>query len=170
MFAVVVFGFALAGAKLDINWKDCGDSTFHGHVQNLTVTPNPAELGKPFTVVGTGSSDEQLSGGSWELVVNALGKKVLDTTKDLCGDSEIDLPLMMGKVKIHGVSCPHAKGPLTPTIDVSLSSFVPKTAVEVQVTAKDQSKANLLCVSVNVTPEKANAEEQVENDVDTLLV
>merc|ERR1719159_1619543 len=125
MFAVFFVGFALAGSDLDITWKDCSDSTFHGKIQNLTITPNPAELGKPFTVSATGSADEQLTSGTWKIEANALGKKVLDKHENLCGDTEIDLPLMMGKIKIQGVACPHSKGPLTAGMVISLSSFVP---------------------------------------------
>jgi len=57
------------GGTLAITWEDCGDTSTHGKVTDLE--PKSITIGQPGTMTGTGTVDEDVSGGTFEIDVTA---------------------------------------------------------------------------------------------------
>jgi hypothetical protein len=146
---------ALASATtLNVQWKDCGDSSYHAKVQTVTYTPNPPTLGTPLHITMKGTNNEQVTGGTVTMAISAFGRQIKQEELKVCGDSEIDLPLGMGHIAVHGLTCPSAAGALTLTQEVTLPSFMPAPSASVHVTAKDQNGNNLFCMDTTISKAK----------------
>lgn len=142
---------ALAQCKtVDIKWKDCSDSSYHGKVKDIKITPNPPVLGKPISVEATGSLDEGVSGGQYELKIKKL-ITILDHKDNVCGNSTIKLPLGMGSITVVGLTCPTKAGTVTLGQDMTISESAPSGTIDIDLTAKDAKGGNLVCVSVTAT-------------------
>ena len=148
---------AAAGGQINIAWKDCGDADTHGKTTSLE--PSTATLGEKTSIVGKGSVDEDISGGSFELTVSVpiLGK-LLDHTGDICTAESISLPLSLGTLDWKGMSCPVSAGAVEIDMDMTLSSSIPSSAAKttVNLSGKSTSGDKLLCVQLQTT---AAAEE-----------
>merc|ERR1719409_937085 len=72
-----------------------------------------------------GTNNEQVTGGTVTMAISAFGRQIKQEELKVCGDSEIDLPLGMGHIAVHGLTCPSAAGALTLTQEVTLPSFMP---------------------------------------------
>merc|ERR1712050_689874 len=79
----------VTGGTLKLNWKDCGDSSTHGKVTGLT--PDTLTLGQKTTTTGTGTIDEAVTGGSFNIKVNA-GILKQTFTGDICAQKTFNLP------------------------------------------------------------------------------
>merc|ERR1712072_888444 len=78
------------GGTLKLSWSDCGAG--HGKVTGLS--PNSLTLGQKTTVTGTGNIDEALSGGTFDIHVQA-GFVSKEYSGDICKAKTFDV-----KVKI----------------------------------------------------------------------
>merc|ERR1719443_2692009 len=56
------------GAKLSLKWTDCGDSTYHAKVKALAPTTLP--IGQKTSITGSGTVDEQVTGGAFTITAN----------------------------------------------------------------------------------------------------
>jgi hypothetical protein len=147
LFALLTVATA---STLKITWTSCGDASYKGKVDSVTTEPATPVLGQPVTITVQGTGAEEVTGGSVDAKVNAFGRQVADKTLPVCGDSDIDLPLGMGKIHLSGLQCPQAAGSFTLKQTVHLPAFDPISTASVQVMATDQNKANLVCVNVNI--------------------
>jgi hypothetical protein len=146
--ALIAIFVCLASAKtVKITWKDCGDSSYHGKVNKIDISPNPPVLGQPIHVVADGSINEDVTAGQYELKIKKI-ITVLDHKDNICGDSTIKLPLGMGSITVKGLTCPQKAGDVKLGQDMTISSNAPSGTIGIDLTAKDAKGNNLVCVAV----------------------
>jgi hypothetical protein len=153
--ALVLIATLAQCKTVDIKWKDCSDSSYHGKVKDIKITPNPPVLGKPISVEATGSLDEDISGGQYELKIKKI-ITVLDHKDNICGNSTIKLPLGMGTITVVGLTCPQKAGTVNLGQEMTISANAPSGAIEVDLTSKDSKGGNLVCVAVTATVSSDN--------------
>merc|ERR1712232_430528 len=112
----------LLGGTLKLTWNDCGDSSTHAKVTGLS--PDTITMGQTNTVTGTGTVDEQVTGGSFAINVKA-GPITQKYTGDICAAKVFKMPLGLGSVKWDGMTCPLAKGSTSVKMDIQLSAAIP---------------------------------------------
>merc|ERR1711970_802568 len=100
------------GAPVHFTAKDCGSGTYH----SFNLSPAEIKTGEVFKVVNHFSFDEDITGGSFDVKVHALGALQLKhQTGPLCGsDTSYDVylgPVKVAAVTVYGSQCPIAKGP-----------------------------------------------------------
>jgi hypothetical protein len=142
------------GGTLKLTWSDCGDSSTHAKVTGLT--PDTLTLGQLTTVSGTGTLDEAVTGGTFEIDVKAGGGIVHQKfLGDTCQDKTFKLPLGVGSVKWYAMACPLAKGSTGVKMDITLSGSIPPSLARaaIQATAKTSAGDKLLCMTVTTAPE-----------------
>ena len=59
------------GGTLKISWTDCGDASTHGKVSD--VEPSTLTLGQKTTITGSGTMDEDVPGGAFDITVDLRG-------------------------------------------------------------------------------------------------
>ena len=75
--------------------------------------------------------------------------QVLKHAHSACGEDKFDLPLSMGSVDYHGLTCPTAgPGSLELNVDASVSSVAPSGKYTAELRALDHNGENLLCINV----------------------
>jgi hypothetical protein len=141
----------VAGGTLNLSWKDCGDSTYHGKV--TSVSPSQLTLGDKTHVSGSGDLDEKVAGGSATISATA-GPVKQSYDVDLCAGKTIDLPLGLGHITWQGLSCPVASGTVSVGVDVQLSSIIPAQLAKATIDLKavTDTKDNLLCMELTTSP------------------
>jgi len=149
-FAAALIGVASA-SDLAITWTDCGDSTTHGKIAD--VEPKTLSLGTKTTVIGSGSIDEQVMGGTFKASLIA-GGGIIKTNwdGDLCSPSTKTLPMGLGEIDFQGMSCPVAAGAQSLSMDVKLSAAIPASLAtsDVQLDASSSSGDNLICMKLHI--------------------
>jgi C1A family cysteine protease len=142
------------GGTLKITWSDCGDASYHGKVKSLS--PNTLAIGQKTTITGSGSTDEQVTGGSFSITAK-VGPLSPTYSGEVCTAKTFDLPLGAGSVSWDGVKCPVAVGAVDVAVDVSLSSAIPASLARATITAKatDASGGNLICMSLTTAPSQS---------------
>jgi len=148
--AASLIGTAAASGTLSLTWSDCGDASTHGKVSS--VEPQTLSMGTTTTIAGSGTIDQQITGGTATTSLTAGGGTVQTSwTADLCSPSTKALPLGLGEVVFNGLSCPVASGGLTLAMDVKLSSLIPASicAADVQLNAVSTAGDQLLCMKIH---------------------
>jgi len=148
------------GGTLKLGWKDCSDKTYHAKVEKLA--PDTIQLGQKTSVTGSGTTDEQVTGGGFTIDAK-FGPVSEHWNGDVCTAKTFNLPLGLGKVTWDGVKCPAAAGPVSVGVDVQLSAIIPSSAASgtISIKATDANKGNLLCLDLDVS--KAVSETIVEH-------
>merc|ERR1712113_1185019 len=90
--------FALASA-VDLKWTDCGDSSTHVKITDLE--PTSVKVGGKTTLTGTGTLDQDESGGTFDFKAKLGPIQVLKGSGSLCEDTTIKLPLGAGSIKFN---------------------------------------------------------------------
>jgi len=153
VFAATLATGALAGGKMALTWEDCGDASTHGHITD--VQPTEIEIGGDGTLTSTGTIDEEITDGSFEIQVTAsLGIKET-YTGSACEPKTFTLPLNLGSVSWGGLSCPVAAGPITVPAAFTISAVVPATLAKADVSASavDQNGEKAVCVTAHLQKE-----------------
>merc|ERR1711943_157863 len=152
------------GMPVHFSAKDCGASS--GHYQSSAVVPARPKTGEVFKVTNHFSFDEDITGGSFDVKVHALGGiQLKHATGPLCGsDTSYDVYLALVKVAsvtIYGSQCPIAKGPASIKYDVKLSPILPPALGDASfhLTAKDQKGTDIVCVQANLAINLENSHE-----------
>merc|ERR1712232_995743 len=142
------------GGTLKITWSDCGDSSTHAKVTG--VKPDTITMGQSTKITGSGTVDEQVTGGSFEISAKA-GPITQKYSGDLCQAKTFNLPLGLGSVKWDGMKCPVAKGSADVPMDIQLSGAIPAglAKAKISATAKTSSGDKLLCLNINTAPADA---------------
>merc|ERR1711964_744144 len=96
---------------IGLTWQDCGDSSTHGKVTDLQ--PTTFSPGDDVSIKGTGTLDTTITGGSFEIKMDAAGLIHEDWKGDVCEAKQFSLPLGLGTVSWGGMSCPVPAGTLT---------------------------------------------------------
>merc|ERR1712166_1322250 len=119
-------------------------------------------LGKETAITGTGTVDEEISGGTYDMELKA-GGGLIDShfTGNNCEAKSFNLPLGLGKLNWDGIACPLKAGTAKIGFHVTLASSLPAALATSDITLKaaDQSAESLLCVQLHL----AKAEEKVES-------
>jgi len=138
------------GGNLKLEWKDCSDETYHAKVEKLV--PNTIQLGQKTSVTGSGTTDEQVTGGGFTIAAK-FGPVAEHWNGDVCAAKTFSLPLGLGKVTWDGVKCPAAAGPVSVGVDVQLSAIIPASAASgtISIQATDANKGNLICLNLDVS-------------------
>jgi len=147
-------GSTVKGGTLKITWSDCGDSTYHGKVKSLS--PDTLAIGQKTTITGSGTTDEQVTGGSFTITAK-VGPLSPTYSGEVCTAKTFNLPLGAGSVSWDGVKCPVAVGAVDVAVDVSLASAIPASLAKATITAKatDASGGNLICMSLQTAPSES---------------
>jgi len=148
MLASVIASAGAAGT-LKLAYQDCGAA--HGKVTGLS--PNTLTLGQKTTVTGSGSVDEAVTDGTFEMHIKAsiLSKTC---TGNICQPSTCPLPAGVGSITWNGMKCPLAKGDVTVGTDVMLSGALPPWAARATIGIKGKASTgdDLLCMTLSTAP------------------
>jgi len=120
-------------------WKNCGSSTDHFSISNVTITPDPPVIGENLTISISGTLDETITGGNayvWAKWKNIL---VYNHTYDLCST-----------VSKWGINCPIQKGPLVAGVSETIPNVVPHGAYTCQLSVNDMNDERVLCIALNL--------------------
>jgi len=152
----------LFGMPVQFSANDCGS----GHYQSFNLMPAQIKTGEIFKVTNHFSFDEDISGGSFDVKVHALGALQLKhQTGPLCGsDTSYDVylgPLKVASVTVYGSQCPIAKGPASMSYDVKLSPILPPYLGDASFhfSAKDQNGRDIFCVQAKLAIQLESAEK-----------
>lgn len=152
--AAILASLALAeGASLKLSYTDCGAA--HGKITGLT--PDALPLGSKTTATGTGSVDEAVSAGTFEMDLKA--SIISQTfTGDLCAAKSFSLPLGTGTIQWDGLKCPVAAGAVSVPVDITLSSSLPSAlqTVDLKVKGSSSNGDDLLCMDIKTAPATAD--------------
>jgi len=166
LFAIAAAAIILGveAKTIDITWKDCGTSATHAHVLKLTTDPDPPVLGQLTKMTGSGTLDEQLTSGQYEVKVKVGPFTAVDHKDNVCGDTHFDMTVLgvkVGSIVVHGPKCPLAAGNLTLGIDMTLTDKVPAGVGSATVTMSgtDQNSAPLVCMTLDAKIVGAEEEE-----------
>jgi len=157
------------GMPVHFSAKDCGASS--GHYQSSAVVPARPKTGEVFKVTNHFSFDEDITGGSFDVKVHALGGiQLKHATGPLCGsDTSYDVYLGLVKVAsvtVYGSQCPIAKGPASIQYDIKLSPILPPALGDASfhLTAKDQKGTDIACVQALLAINLKNSHEAENAD------
>merc|ERR1712232_330719 len=141
----------LLGGTPKLTWNDCGDSSTHAKVTGLS--PDTITMGQTTTVTGTGTLDEQVTGGSFAIAVKA-GPITQKYTGDVCVAKVFKMPLGLGSVKWDGMTCPVATGTTSVKMDIQLSAAIPASLAKaaIDATATTSTGDKLLCIHLTTAP------------------
>jgi len=142
----------LGAVVLALTWTDCG-----GLSKVTSLEPSTLTLGATTTVTGHGNMPMEVTGGSYNIKMNAGGFINENWNGDICQAKTFDLPLGMGSVKFNGMPCPIAKGAEALSMDIQMSGLIPTSmaSATIKVTATDSSGQELLCLNLNTKPQGA---------------
>merc|ERR1712166_332023 len=149
---------AAAASELSLTWSDCGAK----HAKTTDVSPASLTLGKETAITGTGTVDEEISGGTYDMELKA-GGGLIDShfTGNNCEAKSFNLPLGLGKLPWDGIACPLATGTVSIGFHVTLSASLPPSLAtsDIALRANDQDSEQVLCVDLHLAPP---AEVEVE--------
>merc|ERR1712190_84443 len=156
------------GGTLKLSWSDCGDSSTHGKISGLA--PDTLTLGTKTTVTGSGSVNEQVTGGSVAATVKA-SIITKNFNGDICKPTTWSLPLGVGSIAWSGLKCPVAAGAVAVPTEIQMSSSLPASLAKANIQIKGSSSSGdkLLCMNIAtapamaVHPERAAQIEQIES-------
>ena len=145
------------GTSLNLHFKDCGDSSTHAKVTD--VTPYTITTGGNATVTGTGSLDEDVADGEFKMTMTGVGGvSLLSCSGDASKAQKCPVKLgfvHVGDLSFEGVTFPVKKGTITgvPKVTISMPSTLPKfaaaTSTHLTVNTKDGDK--IICVDITTT-------------------
>jgi len=141
------------GGTLKLTFKDCGDTSYHGKVTGLS--PSDLKIGSKTHVTGSGTVDEQVTGGAFTISAK-FGGITENWSGDVCQAKTFHLPLGLGAITWDAIKCPQAKGSVDVGVDVQLSSMIPSSmaAGTIEIKATGASKENLLCMDIQTSKEQ----------------
>eukprot|EP00567_Pseudictyota_dubia_P012559 CAMPEP_0197449280 /NCGR_PEP_ID=MMETSP1175-20131217/20790_1 /TAXON_ID=1003142 /ORGANISM="Triceratium dubium, Strain CCMP147" /LENGTH=143 /DNA_ID=CAMNT_0042981355 /DNA_START=66 /DNA_END=497 /DNA_ORIENTATION=+ len=137
---VAITLLALAATATADVWSNCGRPGDHAKNLQLTLSPDPPVKGKPFTISGSFTLDEQLT----NVTATYSAEGILHGSINICEEL---------KSKNAPVQCPlpagaQSFGPYTFTIPSSIPSGIPIFA---QVDITDQNNQEVGCVKIDIT-------------------
>jgi C1A family cysteine protease len=156
---------ASASGSLTVSFADCGDASTHGVVTD--VEPKSLVLGQETDITGTGTVDEDVTGGSFTAEVTAAGVIHDTLTGDICTAKTFDIKVLgvkVGTVVWKGMSCPIAAGATAVPLSASLASAIPASLAHTTVALTAQTSGGDKLVCLNVDLKKEDAWEQFKAD------
>lgn len=154
VFASLIAG-AAAGGTLALTWEDCGDASTHGKTDD--IEPSEIKVGQDTTITGTGSTDKEITSGTFAMKLTAsMGIKDTYTGK-ICEPATFKIPLNLGTVSWAGMDCPVAVGPSKVVLGVKMASILPAALAkaDLALSALDQDGEQAVCVNTHLKKEVA---------------
>jgi len=172
--ARIVLASVLASAEaatLVVTYQDCGAK----HAQVTDLQPTKIHTGATESLVGTGTSDEDVTSAHFTATVSALGAKLSECSGDGTKDIVCKLPMGAGKITVKALSFPIAKGTVSIPVEVKTSRLIPASLanVDVHIAAEDQNGESIICLDVHTavdTAAPAPEEGACSSDEQSLLV
>jgi hypothetical protein len=152
--ALAVLATGATAGSLGLTWEDCGDSATHG--KTTDVQPSSIVLGEETDIVGSGSIDKDVSGGTYDLHMTAGGGLInKHFTGNNCEAKTFNLPLGIGQLGWGGLTCPQAAGGVELHFVTTLSASLPASLAtsKIGLTAIDTTGDDLLCINLNLKKE-----------------
>jgi len=145
IFALLVLFSLTVGvySQVIIPYVDCGGKGDHIAVSNITANYWPPSKSTPLTISINGYSDENITSGSYEIDVLWEGNKI-----DVIDGSVCSLD-----------ACPITVGPASVVYNVTIPSIAPAGSYEIDISAADQNKQELLCVKISF---KLSSDEMIK--------
>jgi len=142
------------GGKLQLGWKDCGDSSYHAKVTSLT--PSTLTIGANTHVVGQGNVDEEVTAGSFSISSKAIIGPAEHFSGNVCQPKTFNLPMGLATITWDGLKCPVAKGQADVGVNVKLAASIPaklaRTTIDLKATSS--SGHNLICMQMTTAPQQ----------------
>jgi len=142
----------LEGGTMSLTWSDCSGGK--AHAKTTSLEPTTMRMGQTTTIVGKGTLDEEVTGGTYEIDVNAsmLRKKF---TGNLCEPKKFRISVMginAGEMGWDGMDCPVKPGANVVKMTSMLSASLPRNMARstIRATAKDQNGNELMCIEVHM--------------------
>jgi len=160
----------LTGSALNLAFKDCGDSSTHAKVTD--VSPKSITLGDKTTITGTGTLDEDITDGTYTMTMTGVGGiKLLSCSGDASKAQECPVKVLgfkVGTLSFEGVQFPVKKGTISgiPKVTISLPASLPKLAVATttHLTVNTKSGDKVICVDINTSAaEQSSTEHQAQH-------
>merc|ERR1712203_479329 len=112
-------------------------------------------LGQETDITGTGTVDEDVTGGSFVAKVTAAGVVHDTLTGDICAAKTFQIKVLgikVGTVVWKGMACPIAAGAASVPMQVTLASALPASlaTTNVALTASPTGGDKLVCLDVNL--------------------
>merc|ERR1712072_20023 len=140
------------GGKLQLGWKDCGDSSYHAKVTGLT--PSTLTIGANTHVIGQGNVDEEVTAGSFSISSKAIIGPAEHFSGNVCQPKTFNLPMGLATITWDGLKCPVAKGQADVGVNVKLAASIPaklaRTTIDLKATSS--SGHNLICMQMTTAP------------------
>jgi len=134
--ALALLALPAVSGQVTIPLTNCGTSADHITITSATANVWPPVPGQALDLNLAGSTDEDITGGTYEAKVSVDFLPILDKTGNI--SDLVKLPIL--------------KGSTTITKSVTLPAGIPAgTYVDIQVTADDQNGSELVCVTLNAT-------------------
>lgn len=142
------------GSTVNFKWSSCSKPSDLGKLNSLTFDGH--SLGTDIHALGKGTVTEVVGqGASYRMDVSSAGVPLLTHTDDLCKDTQVNLPMGLGSVKMAAIGCPLAKGAFSITETIHISPIMMLPSADFTLTCLDAQKKELFCVAVHVTVSKA---------------
>lgn len=109
-------------------------------------------------MTGTGNIDEAVTGGSFEIDLQAsIIKKTY--TGDICQAKTFDMPMGLGSVTWNGMKCPLAAGAQNVGTSIMISGSLPASMAKaaIQIKATGANGDSLLCMKMTTAPAESSA-------------
>lgn len=151
--SVVAGAGPLRSGAVALDWSACGNpAQIHGTVTSME--PTTLELGQETTLVVKGKLDESVQGGKYTVKAKVGWFSVFSHSGDVCTPEVIRLPFGLGQIKWDGMSCPVSQGPMSVSLQVSLSGSIPSWLAHGTITfeATSTSGDEVACLKITTAP------------------
>jgi hypothetical protein len=139
----------IEGGTVALTWKDCGDSTSHAKITDLS--PKTLKIGRKTTITGTGVVDEDVEDGTFEAHLGlTAGLTLLDCSGDASQRKKCSFPLNTGSLAFDGLSFPLKAGKQDITMELQISRLIPSSLVKTttNLVAVSNSGQKIFCINV----------------------
>jgi len=152
----------VTGGDLALTFQDCGDSSTHAKVKD--ITPKSVPLGSTTTVTGSGTLDEDISDGQFQMTMSTAVGTLLSCSGDASQAKECDIKVLgakVGSLTLHPVTFPIKKGDISgvPKVDIQLPGSLPKFAQKTttKLTVNTKAGDKVICVNIMTAPAVSTA-------------
>lgn len=114
-------------------FTSCGKGSMT--INDVTISPYPMRKGKDVTITANGFSGSAITDGHYEVSVSFIGMEVTKKHGNPCKDFD-------------GLECPAAAGPVSASYTVKIPESAPAGAYKIKLSAVDQDKNDLFCISM----------------------
>jgi len=130
---LIVLSLAISVSSVLVPFTSCAKQGAHISVSNITANYWPPVKGDALSISINGYSDENITAGTFEIDVLYEGVKIDEIDGSVC---TLD-------------ACPISVGAAAVVYNVTIPSIALPGSYEIDISAVDQSKQQLLCVKIN---------------------